>query len=68
MEVRSSDTAVETVQRLLPGFPGDGLGASLEEVASPYLTIGVQTLLDQRDEMRVLFGGDRAIEPLVRLH
>jgi hypothetical protein len=62
-----ADTAVESVQRLLPGFPGDGFGASLEKIVSPDLAIGVQTLLDQRDEMRVLFGGYRAIEPLVRL-
>jgi hypothetical protein len=48
-----ADTAVESVQRLLPGFPGDGFGASLEEIVSPDLTISVQTLLDQRDEMRV---------------
>jgi hypothetical protein len=63
-----ADAAVELVQRLLPGFSGDGFGASLEEIVSPDLTISVQTLLNQRDEMRVLFGGDRAIEALVRLH
>ena len=63
-----ADTAVESVQRLLPGFPRDRFGASLEEIVSPDLTIRVQTLLDQRDEVRMLIGGDRAIEPLVRLH
>jgi hypothetical protein len=63
-----ADAAVESVQCLLPGFPGDGFGASLEDIVGPDLTISVQTLLDQRDEMRVLFGGDRAIEPLARLH
>jgi hypothetical protein len=63
-----ADTAVELVQRLLPGFPGDGPGATLEKIVSSDLTVGVQTLLNQRDEISVLFGGDRAIEPLVRLH
>jgi hypothetical protein len=63
-----ADTAVESIQRLLPGFPRDRFGASLKEIVSPDLTIGVQTLLDQRDEVRMLIGGDRAIEPLVRLH
>jgi hypothetical protein len=62
-----ADTAVESVQRLLSGFPRDRFGASLEEIVSPNLTIGVQMLLDQRDEVRMLIGGDRAIEPLVRL-
>jgi hypothetical protein len=59
-----ANAAMEMSYRVPPGFPGDG-GSVAHEVVSPNLTIGRQTLLNQRDEMRVLLGGDGTAELFV---
>jgi hypothetical protein len=63
-----ANAAMETGHRVPPGLPGDGARAAAYEVVSPDLTIGWKTLLNQRDEMRVLLGGDGAAELFVWLH